>query len=870
MPERLASYLAALVASFFFLFGPAAATASGDDVTIELVSMGVGNVARPGDWVGIKVGLTSALTDAITTEVSWEVANADGDICENTRTVTLAPGQKVKLWIYGRLPPSAQPVDLVNAPYSIRVFETVGGRRGRELGATRISGQTAATPPGAVEMDQDLILVLGERRLGLEQYRDNPLTGYVAPPGVQCRTILSSGINVADLPDRWEGLSPFSTIVWCDAERKPSQLKGEQAKALREWIWRGGTLVIGLASAPDAWGVGRPGTHELQDLLPTESPTRQELLITELLPILSKYQTVRDSSRITPVWTWDVKTLDRGFTPLVALPSEKTETTGFLANLKSRPYSGAVVGIQRSYGFGFIVVLGIDVDEIYTRGLHVNAPVPQADIFWNRVLGRRGDTPTGEESLRYAEASTQILTNVGGFSSMLGEGALISQQIGMPGQAAIGVLAAAGLFIAYWILSGPLGFMSLRQFKRERHSWLLFVGVAFLFTAVAWAGGSLLASTRASLKHVTVLDQLAFDPANPDSTQGIPEQRATSWMSVYLPSYGPTPLAIGDGKPGSTDLLGSWSPPPSGTGDTFPNRDRYRVDADGQSNYRVPARKTSADFVAQWRGIVDPKWGSPVSLVSPSNPVRINFDRSVKPNTIQIVGALKHGLPGTLEQVRVILVSPYRTPLAGMDRTLMPLPLTTTSGQLPLYGVMKSPAKGTWAPGVALNLPDIFGDAIPAERDGTAGALRREFDSLYYSEIAQDISKQLGFGDALTPERRRTFMEMLSFYWMLEPPRWFKKNVGEQTVLARAGRLMGRGIDLSPWFTRPCLIITGFLENSPCPVPISVDGEPVAGSGVTMFRWIYPLDVPSEFAVPTIATPEIAAPAATPPTPSTP
>ena len=293
MSDRLAGLLASLVASALILLGPAVRAASADDVSIELVTMGAGNVARPGDWIGIKVALTSALTEAVTTEVSWEVANADGDVCEQTRAVALAPGQKIECWIYGRLPPSAQPLDLINAPYSIRVFETKNRERVRELGATRVSAQTAATPPSPVEMNQDLILILGERRLGLEQYRDNALTGYVAPPGMQCRTVLSTGATVQDIPDRWQGLIPFSTIVWCEPDRTPSQLKGEQAKALHEWIWRGGTLVIGLASAPDAWGVGRPNSHELQDLLPTESPTKSELLIIDLLPILSKYQGVR-------------------------------------------------------------------------------------------------------------------------------------------------------------------------------------------------------------------------------------------------------------------------------------------------------------------------------------------------------------------------------------------------------------------------------------------------------------------------------------------------------------------------------------------------------------------------------------------------
>ncbi|MFO0829198.1 MAG: hypothetical protein U0572_13745 [Phycisphaerales bacterium] len=868
MTDRIAGHLLALVATCLLVIGTAAERTLAQDVAIELVSLGVGNVARPGDWVGIKLALTSNLTEAVTTEVSWEVPNADGDVCENTRTVTLAPGQKMERWVYGRLPPSSQALDLINQPYSVRVFETSNGRRLRELGATRISAATAATPSGAVDMDQDLILILGERRLGLEQYRDTVFTGYVAPPGVQCKTIIASGVNVAELPDRWEGIEPFSAIVWSEADRKPAQLKGEQAKALREWIWRGGTLVVSIAAAPDAWGIGRPGTHELEDLLPTATPTRSELLITDLLPILSKYDTVRDPSRMTAVWSWDAAKLDRGYRALVALPAPKVERSGFLATNR-RPQDGAVVGIQRSYGFGSIVLLGIDVDEIYTRQVHATASVPQADIFWNRVLGRRGDTITPDEAARYQDTQPPVTTNVTTFSSLLGEGSLIAQQIGMTGQAAIGVLAAAGLFIGYWALSGPLGFFSLKQVRKDQHSWAMFVGFAFVFTAVAWAGGSLLRPMRADLKHVTVLDQLAFDPASPDTSTGIPEQRATSWLSVYLPGYGLTPLAVGaPHEANPNDLLASWSPPPSGTGDTFPNKDRYRVDADSQASYRVPARKTSADFVARWRGVVDPKWGSLVSVVQP---IELRPDRTSDRKVLQLVGSIKHGLPGTLEQVRVLFVSPHRTPLAAMTRGAMPLPAPTTTGQLPLLGVMMSPPKGVWAPGTALNLSDLFGSAIDVTNPLRTGSIDKEFEDLYYEPIAQSTISQFGLGDSLTAERRRLYMEMLSFYWMLEPPHWYRTSSGEPKTLARAGRTIGRELDLSPWFTRPCIIVTGFLDGSASPVPVYVDGEQVNGSGVTMFRWIYPLDAPVEFTVPDAeSTARAPAPPQPPSPPATP
>ncbi|MBL9150319.1 MAG: hypothetical protein JNM94_16645 [Phycisphaerae bacterium] len=871
MHLRSAGVFTALVAGLLFILGASARTASAQTVNVELTSFGVAGMMRPGDWIAIKVKLTADSVEPVTAEVSWEVPNADGDDCENTRVVTLAGGQSIEKWLYARLPPSTQPFDLQSNPWTVRVFKMEDGRRVSEIGATRISGQTATTGSLAIDMDKDLILVLGDRKLGLEQYQDTLFNDYEMPPGLQARTMVASGATLADLPDRWQGLAPFSAIIWCDSDRRPSQLSSAQASALREWIWRGGTLVIGIARAPDAWGIDRaPGSHELEDLLPSAPPKRLELRIGDVAPIVSKYESLRDPTRATPVYVWDPAKLDRGYRPIVSLPSPKAET-GLLAPRPGKDFDGAVVGVQRNFGFGMIVVLGLDVDQLSTQGVHTtNIPVPQADTFWNRILGRRGDTPTAEEMQRYiSDTSVQILNPIRTSTSELGSGRLISERIGLTSQAALGVLAASLIFLLYWLLSGPMGFFGLKQFKRERHSWVLFVAIAFLFTAVAWAGGALISPTSANLRHVTVIDQLGVDPAQTDTSKGIPDQRATSWMSVYFPSYGPTSIKIGDeDDANANDLLSSWSPPPSGTGDSFPNKDRYRVDAEVQSEYLVPARKTSADFVARWRGVISPEWGAPVSVVSP---VELRVDRQLKPHPISIVGALKHGLPGTLQDVRVTLVVPQRTPLPAMTAQNPPRPRPDTSGLPPLDGRMVSPVRGMWAPNTPLDLGALFGDPAPFRR-GVTGSIDKEFEDRYYGAIAQSFASNFGVGnDSLDDDRRRLFLEMLTYFWMLEPPHWIRFTAGEQTS-ARAARHHARELDLSPWMTRPVLIITGFLDGSSCPIPVEVDGELVPGEGLTMFRYILPLDDSKfyDMLVPEMVTkdqsPEPPTPPSTPPT----
>jgi hypothetical protein len=73
---------------------------------------------------------------------------------------------------------------------------------------------------------------------------------------------------------------------------------------------------------------------------------------------------------------------------------------------------------------------------------------------------------------------------------------------------------------------------------------------------------------------------------------------------------------------------------------------------------------------------------------------------------------------------------------------------------------------------------------------------------------------------------------------MLPPPD--NDNRGNYVYVAQ--RRYTHGLDLSRWFTQPCIIIIGEVANAPGPVPVSVDGRDVEITGRTIFRWIYPLE----------------------------
>jgi len=63
-------------------------------------------------------------------------------------------------------------------------------------------------------------------------------------------------------------------------------------------------------------------------------------------------------------------------------------------------------------------------------------------------------------------------------------------------------------------------------------------------------------------------------------------------------------------------------------------------------------------------------------------------------------------------------------------------------------------------------------------------------------------------------------------------------------------RILGRSLDISSWFTTPCLIIWGYLDAAECPIPIEINGEKVPSSGLVLVRVVFPLPLDEKFAAP--------------------
>ena len=82
-------------------------------------------------------------------------------------------------------------------------------------------------------------------------------------------------------------------------------------------------------------------------------------------------------------------------------------------------------------------------------------------------------------------------------------------------------------------------------------------------------------------------------------------------------------------------------------------------------------------------------------------------------------------------------------------------------------------------------------------------------------------------------------LERLTFFGVLEQPEYWKTT---GSGIVNLSRRQTHDMGLGRWFTQPCLIIVGHLEDAPTPVPLLVDGTECETKGRTFVRWVYPLE----------------------------
>jgi hypothetical protein len=398
------------------------------------------------------------------------------------------------------------------------------------------------------------------------------------------------------------------------------------------------------------------------------------------------------------------------------------------------------------------------------------------------------------------------------------------------------------MFVAYWAVA-TIGFFVLRQYKVAHHSWLAFAATAGLFTVIAW-GSVGLVPRATEVQHVTVLDHIAMPGGSADQQQ---YQRATSFVSVYLPGYGFTRLTLG-GEGEHRNLLLPWTPPGEQPA-PFPNTNTFRVDvARNMADFSIPSRATTTQLYANWMGGVDGKWGG-LLRVDPNNPVRVvtHADGS----EASLAGSILSDLPGTLTDVTVMWIRNQRVPTRSYARTAgrdEPWVNPNQSGSMMNVGYSwKVLSPDGLASGSRFDLSAL-------RPDGNSSMIAR-LGATYVDPYLQRSQQMMPDNVDLDVRDQRRFMEMMTIFHHLPPPAYIASRSGPSATGSDSvtfHRELARELDLSPWFTRPCVIVLGYLEESALPIPLRIgdNDDPPTSTGLTMVRWVYPLPLDQHIAFP--------------------
>lgn len=785
---------------------PGLTAAQGLRAEVPARGIGLQGYVEPGAWTPLLVELSNDSAERLDVICRWRLRDQDGDTVIAERRTPVEPQQAgQRLWLYARVPANqlvreAWRVEVVDAATGDRLVEPIPVGPNRERLLTEDTGA---------------IGVCGGRRLGLDPYT-------VAETRQEPQTLITS-LSIERLPDRWYGMQSLRALVWSSPSGgagDPLAVPRPVQQALREWVYRGGHLVLVLPG-DQTWSASA-----MSDLLPVPAGAIQA-----------------DKQPDYPVWVG----LPAGQPQEIdAFIFDTTGSPGTEVLLRGRPPAGTPVRadgtlppgpplvVSKRFGFGRVTAIGVDLtlEKFWKKGL------PRGPYgLWNAVFTW--------QSPGYPKADLDNAIDPVGFNARptiarANNRSPFPLDAFVPGelvrQTTVGstLLLAVLLFSLYWLFAGPVLFLGLKGKQATRHAWVGFVLVTALCSAIAWGGAALLKPHTRSATHVSVLDMAT-------AADGTTLVRARTWASVVMPEFGDVPVAVGvpeadDAATADERLHDTVSSaalekrPDVG----FVDPQAYTFPAADPDAMSVPARSTAKRLEADWMGSLDElkdhargEWGG--------------FRATLRVTNGLPVGTVSHSLPAPLTNVVVI----YSSGRTGNEADFAAVPAVYWRYDA---AAGNTNPQGDWPPGTIMRLPSPARFEVvrrPQPDYLPRGAKDpRPLSKLHLlSRIVLDNDRAWWFGDgprpAPDPAQRSDWLIGLSFFDALPPPDFRDMEHPQDHTSLRRSLLAG--LDWTHLLAGRRLIIIGHLENSELPMPLRVGGDTVPAEGQTMVRWVYDL-----------------------------
>ncbi|QDU88280.1 hypothetical protein Pla175_16540 [Pirellulimonas nuda] len=318
--------------------------------------------------------------------------------------------------------------------------------------------------------------------------------------GVAVATVRSIG----ELPDQALGYDAVDVmLILCRENATLAGLGADAARAaaLREWVERGGRLVVSCGDAQEKLG---SRTGPLGWMLPGDPEPPIELAST------------------TPLERWiDAKQpIDAGRGAIEA--TRFSDAAGQVLAFSGRTAEEIPLIVRRVVGFGMVTFVAFDVDHPTLRG-------------WtgrDRLVERLIDFPDARSASRTSAAELSLVAR-----SYNDLGGALWRRLGasFAGVNPPSLFAVAGFMLAFLAFLGPIDYLLIRRSGRPALAWVtLVVWLVAFGGAAAWLSGAA-RGDAARANQATIVD---VDVATA-------RLRGVSWGQVYLPRADRVDLDLG-------------------------------------------------------------------------------------------------------------------------------------------------------------------------------------------------------------------------------------------------------------------------------------------------------------------------------------
>jgi hypothetical protein len=825
-------------------------------VTGRIDSVGYDQSFRPGTWTPLTVSLQAESGDTGTYQIRIEQEDGDRDLVSFVRTITLTgsnSGTTQRFTTYflpqgvnngksrGLVDSSqSQTIDLLNNQLRVYLCDARGNRISRLSVQSPVSSLENLS---ASRFSKLILCVLDRDRGSLPGKRD------LSDPNLLGlnEDFAVVEISRSALPASTLGYDAVDAVIWAAGRPPDVNLASEepQYRALRQYLSGGGRLVI--LQNPDwhlteAWGELLPVTYPRFGAIQGVRTRNEANVMTEIIASRKRFTPAEKS-----LWDRLRGPFPVGLVKAKESASVEVEVTWYDAELlaaapkpatqpaNSEPGLHTPWLVRMPVGAGCVTYVAQDLSS---NLLPLNSPGGWP-IIWAKILDYRYDpfvvdkkTDPDEQAV-YDKSST-------GFNL----GPMIYSRMNHSSTAGALVVLALVFFIAYWLAAGILSWVILVSRKRKEWAWLAFAAVGCGATLVTLVVVRVVLQGAPEIHHFTLVRVVGAGvgnsvPASPEPT--VVESR----IGLYVKRDGNVRIELPQGNADCASIVTPYAfhPRESDDLDDSPPFQRYEVGVpdvtgDHPASIVMPFRSTMKRLQVSWRGSLrQPKSDEPAGL---SGSVAV----AQTPNTL-LSGLLLNATGRDLKNI-VMVYRGNKDLTPGLDRMIF-LPDWKDGLQLKLEDLT------TIAKGGKLKL--LLSDA--GKKDGSVFA--PEYGDSVYGLIGQagrpaewarwlraqirasSIPGEMTLDDSSNSVPRG--YSLLSFFDRLP----FLANTArtantEAYSRAEIHRVNARFLDVSAAVSAGRLVILAEADGSPLPLPVSVDGTNIPGSGVTLYQFVLPLD----------------------------